>query len=311
MIEIGRHDSARPCQLDEQSLNFLRKIRIAARRAATETSGVNDSERDYVLGTHDAEIQRLELQHRLWRHRVLDCWRRARIAAGARVLDVGAGPGFATLDLAEIVGPAGTVTAIDLSNRFLQHLRAAAAQRGFTNIRTILSDLDRDELPDEKFDVIWARWTHIFLRDPRALIGRISRALKPGGRVVLHEYSDYGAWKLVPDVPSFNRFVAAVMASWRATGGEPNIGAALPAWLEAAGVQVQSAELVGYFLAPSDPMWQWPVSYVDTNTVRLADLKFISDAEGREIRVDVAAATASPASRMITPTVLEIIATRS
>ena len=41
---------------------------------------------DYVLGTQDEEIERLGLQHRLWRHRMLDCWRRARIRRG--------GPGF-------------------------------------------------------------------------------------------------------------------------------------------------------------------------------------------------------------------------
>ena len=41
-------------------------------------------ERDYLLGTHDAEVQRLGLQHRVWRPRVLDAWRRAgiRLLAG-------------------------------------------------------------------------------------------------------------------------------------------------------------------------------------------------------------------------------------
>jgi len=57
-----------------------------------------NTENEYVLGTHDAEIERLGVQHRLWRHRTLDCWRRAGIKRGAAVLDVGAGPGFASID---------------------------------------------------------------------------------------------------------------------------------------------------------------------------------------------------------------------
>ena len=58
------------------------------------------SERDYVLGTHDAEVERLGLQHRVWRERARDAWARAGIAAGQTVIDVGAGPGYAAIDLA-------------------------------------------------------------------------------------------------------------------------------------------------------------------------------------------------------------------
>ena len=63
-------------------------------------------ETDYVLGTNDEEIQRLGLQHRVWRPTTLECWRRGRISIGSRVIDIGCGPGYATLDLAEIVGRA-------------------------------------------------------------------------------------------------------------------------------------------------------------------------------------------------------------
>jgi hypothetical protein len=49
-------------------------------------------DRDYVLGTHNEELARLGLQHRVWRPVVLDCWQRAGITVGKRVLDVGRGP---------------------------------------------------------------------------------------------------------------------------------------------------------------------------------------------------------------------------
>ena len=52
-------------------------------------------ERDYVLGTHDEEIERLGLQHRVWRPRMLEAWRRAGVTVGSRVIDIGAGPGYA------------------------------------------------------------------------------------------------------------------------------------------------------------------------------------------------------------------------
>jgi len=46
------------------------------------------TDRDYVLGTHDEELARLGLQHRVWCPVVLDCWQRAGLTVGKRVLDV-------------------------------------------------------------------------------------------------------------------------------------------------------------------------------------------------------------------------------
>jgi SAM-dependent methyltransferase len=80
-----------------------------------------------VLGTHDAEIDRLGLQHRVWRPRVLDAWGRAGLTVGHTVVDVGCRPGFATMDLADIVGPNGHVHAVDRSARFLDALRLRAS----------------------------------------------------------------------------------------------------------------------------------------------------------------------------------------
>src|SRR5438477_5832285 len=98
-------------------------------------------ENDYVLGTNDEELERLGLQHRVWRPIVLDCWRRAGITFGSRVIDVGAGPGFATMDLAELVGPNGEIIAIERSERFVAHAKNMAAARNLTNIRFRQADL--------------------------------------------------------------------------------------------------------------------------------------------------------------------------
>ena len=81
-------------------------------------------DRDYVLGTHDDEIARLALQHRVWRPRALDAWRRAGFTVGQTLLDIGCGPGHAAVDLAEIVGPSGRIVAMDRSRRFLDALEA-------------------------------------------------------------------------------------------------------------------------------------------------------------------------------------------
>ena len=63
-----------------------------------------DSSGDYILGTDEEELARLELQNQVWRPHVLKCWREGGIATGSHVLDVGAGPGYASADLAALVG---------------------------------------------------------------------------------------------------------------------------------------------------------------------------------------------------------------
>src|SRR5512140_1780945 len=99
------------------------------------------AERDYVLGTHEEELARLGLQHRVWRPVVLDCWQRAGLTVGKRVLDVGAGPGYATVDLAEIVGPTGEVIALERSRKFIRAMEANFRARLLTNVKTHEIDL--------------------------------------------------------------------------------------------------------------------------------------------------------------------------
>src|SRR5579864_5795823 len=100
------------------------------------------SEQEYVLGTHDEEITRLGLQHRTWRPRVLAAWELAGIGPGQTVLDVGSVPGYASLDLADLVGPSGLVVAIDKSDRFLNTLDMIRRQRGLGNIAAHKADVD-------------------------------------------------------------------------------------------------------------------------------------------------------------------------
>ena len=125
-----------------------------------------NKERDYVLGTHDEELARLGLQHRVWRPVVLDCWKKAGITVGSRVLDVGAGPGYATIDLAEIIGPAGEVVALERSAKFVRAMRDAIRVRSLTNVHIHELDLMADDLPKGDYDFSWCRWVLSFVSDP-------------------------------------------------------------------------------------------------------------------------------------------------
>lgn len=268
------------------------------------------ADRDYVLGTHDEEIARLGLQHRVWRPTVLDCWQRAGITAGSKVLDVGCGPGFATVDLAEAVGPSGEVVAVERSARFAQFARTAFEKGGLSHVRLHELDLMTDPLPGQDFDAVWCRWVASFVSSPPALVGKIASALRVGGRVAFHEYVDYASWRLVPPRPLQEEFVQRVMASWRDSGGEPDAAAALPKLLANNGLKVIEAIPRVFCVRPGEELWEWPSSFIRINLDRLSELGR-ADAEWvTAVRQEFQAAEDDPDSLMITPLVLELIAER-
>ena len=267
-------------------------------------------ERDYILGTHDEEIERLALQHRVWRPRALDAWRRAGFTVGQTLLDVGCGPGYASIDLAEIVGPSGRVVAIDRSRRFLDALEAARERLDLPQIESHELDLDESSLPAVKADGAWARWVFAFVKRPRELLERIGRALRPGSTLVLHEYFDYSTWRFAPSSPVMEEFVVTVMKGWRASGGEPDIGLDLPRWLEELGFEVRRLHPIVDVATPSSFVWQWPKTFIRVGLDRLIDLGLITKDRARAVADEFAAREAAPGTLMITPAVLEIIAVR-
>jgi SAM-dependent methyltransferase len=267
-------------------------------------------EKEYVLGTHVDEILRLGLQHRVWRPRALDAWRRAGFTTGQTLLDIGCGPGYASLDLAEIVGPSGKVISIDKSRRFLDALDTARRERRLTNIVVHELDLNGAELPNVKADGAWARWVFAFVNHPHDLLARTTSALKPGGVFVIHEYIDYSTWRLAPRLPELEEYVQAVMESWRADGGEPDIGLELPAWLRDLGFELKSLNPIIDIVPASNYVWEWPKAFIEVGIQRLVDLGRMKKHRAHEILIAFAAREATPDTLMITPTVLEIIAVR-
>lgn len=267
---------------------------------------------DYVLGVHDAEIARLGLQHRAWRARALDLWRKGGLRAGARVLDFGCGPGYATLDLADIVGPTGAVLAVDRSSAFLARLGAEVKARALAHITIREADLLMPDLDLAQgfgqVDFAWARWIFAFTPDLDRALDHFAAALAPGGTAAITEYIAYDTWGFLPAEPVIARFCAHVMKSWRARGGEPNVAGQVMAGLIARGFTVHAVEPVLELVTRSDPLWDWPESFVQSNVPRLVELGDLTAAEGQEILTAWERARLHPQTRMITPLTAQILA---
>ena len=65
------------------------------------------SKKEYILGTNEKELTRLELQHKVWASEAKRGWDFADFKSGHTILDLGCGPGYCTKELAYIVGEKG------------------------------------------------------------------------------------------------------------------------------------------------------------------------------------------------------------
>jgi SAM-dependent methyltransferase len=106
---------------------------------------------------------------------------RLELAAGARVLDVGCGTGQTLLQLAEIVGPTGSVLGVDISEQMVAGALARTAGNPAVEVRCV--DAQTHVFAPGAFDAIYSRFGVMFFEDAGAAFTNLRRALRPGGRL--------------------------------------------------------------------------------------------------------------------------------
>lgn len=135
----------------------------------------------------------------------------ANIRPGMRVLDIAAGAGDQTLDIAKRVGPSGHVLATDLSPRILEFCEENARRAGYENVATLAADTEMLAVEAAGFDAAVCRLGLMFCPDPGKALRAILRALKPGGAFC----------SMVFSTPEKNPCVAILVSAALKHGGLP------------------------------------------------------------------------------------------
>jgi len=104
----------------------------------------------------------------------------AGIAPGMQVLDVAAGAGDQTLDIARCIGPQGQVLATDLSPAILALAQENARHAGLNNVQTLAADGENLPLEQGRFDAAVSRLGLMFFPDPLQGLRELHRVLRPG-----------------------------------------------------------------------------------------------------------------------------------
>ena len=191
---------------------------------------------------------------------------------GARVLDVGCGPGTITADLAARVAP-GPVLGIEPTPGPLADARARAAAVGAENAVFALGDVYALDHPDGAFDVVHAHQVLQHLGDPVAALREMLRVCAPEGIVAARD-ADYAAMTWYPADPRLDRWLAVYRAVAHGNGAEPDAGRRLLGWANAAGAgEVTASASVWCYATPESRAWwggMWADRVVSSDLARSA-----------------------------------------
>lgn len=152
---------------------------------------------------------------------------------GDRAVDVGCGLGDEVRLLADVVGPVGSVTGVDLSGQLLAAARARHGER--SSIRFIQADAHRLPFSDRELDGARIERTLQHVTDPAAVVREIARTVRPGGRIVALE-PDWRTLVFSGEDTDTARLVACDIA---AHVRHPDAGLSLPAWFHGAGLVIE------------------------------------------------------------------------
>ena len=190
------------------------------------------------------------------------------LTPGARVLDVGCGPGTITADLASM---GVDVIGVDAAPEIV-------AQARELGVDARVGDAYALDFADDSFDIVHAHQTLQHLARPVDALREFRRVVIPGGVVAARDV-DYAGTIVYPETPGIALWALLYQQVHRSNGGEPNAGRRLKAWaLEAGFAAVTATASIWTFSLDADRAW-WGGMWAD----RVLQSAFATDALGNKL----------------------------
>jgi SAM-dependent methyltransferase len=224
----------------------------------------------YLLAGQASELERLQLQSRVWEpsgRRLLEEIGEGR---GTRALDLGCGVLGWLRILSEWVGPEGEVTGTDIDDAMLAAAGRFVTEEGLRNVGLLKDDLFATELEPASFDLVHARYEICPLGREHEQMEAYVRITRPGGTIVLED-PDSSSWHFNPPAPALERLIELIVEAFRLSGGDWQAGRKHLHLLREFGIDGNvRAEIVA--LPPGHPYLRLPLQFATSLEERLLPL---------------------------------------
>jgi SAM-dependent methyltransferase len=243
----------------------------------------------YLLADQPSELERLQLQSRVWEQTGRDLLAKLGDRPGARTLDVGCGALGWLRILAEWVGPSGRVVGTDVDESLLEAARSFLKADGVSNVELVVDDVFESKLEPQSFDLVHARYLIAPLGRGPEQVASHRRLVRAGGTLVLEEW-DLGSWHFNPPAPAAERLIRLLSEIFGALGGEA--GRDLPELLREIGVERPEIDAHVIALEAGHPYLRLPLQFSIALESRL--LERLTEDELASLRAEAETELAEP-----------------
>ena len=247
------------------------------------------SQEEYLLANQPSELQRLQLQSRVWEPIGRHVLANLDGGSGGRALDVGCGALGWLRILSEWVGPSGQVVGTDIDESLLDAARAFLEAEGISNVELVVDDVFESELDAQSFDLVHARYLIAPLGRGPEQVASHQRLVRPGGSVVLEEW-DLSSWHFNPPAPAAERLIQLLSEIFADLGGEAGRG--LPGLLREVGIEEPEIDAHVIALKPGHPYLRLPLQFSVALESRLLEL--VSEDDLASLRLEAESELAEP-----------------
>jgi SAM-dependent methyltransferase len=247
------------------------------------------SREEYLLADQPSELERLQLQSRVWEPSGRQLLAKVGNGSGLRALDVGCGALGWLRILSEWVGPSGRVVGTDIDERLLDAAGSFLVAEGIANVELVVDDLFDSKLEPQSFDLVHARFVIAPLGRGPEQVAAHRRLLRPGGSLALEEW-DLGSWHFNPPAPAAERLIRLLSEIFAARGGEA--GRELPGLLREIGIEEPEIDAHVIALKPGHPYLRLPLQFSVALESRL--LETLSEDELASLRREAESELAEP-----------------
>jgi SAM-dependent methyltransferase len=233
---------------------------------------------EYILGSSDAERERLLGQSAAHEPEAVWLLDQIGVQPGWCTVDVGFGPlGILNL-LSDRVGPMGAVVGLDNEPRMLEMARGSVGERGLQNVQLIRGDAAASGLPKASFDFVHARLLLINMPNPEEVLQEMTALVRPGGVVAIQDV-DWISWTCEPSHPAWDRLIAILTAVRRTRALDVFIGRRLPGMLRRLGLVDVQMKAFAPIWRPGDLHHNLPIVFAGVHKEQILKDRLSTEAE--------------------------------